>query len=149
MTPEEKALHQYMRVGRCHRLLLERAFNSTGVYRSQHRVLMCISDNPNISQKDLAQMNDVSTATMAVTLSKLENGGYICRAVDKSDKRINQIVLTEKGEQVVRKSRHIFREVERGMFEGFSEEDFAVMCGLLARILENLSNIQIAESEEL
>lgn len=140
-TPEERLLHRYMKVGRCHRSVLERCLNSTGVYRSQHRILMSISDHPNISQKDLARINDVTTATVAVTLSKLEKGGYICRAVDEADKRYNQIVLTELGEKVVKDSRRIFREVESTMFKGFSETDFQTMEMLFDRILENLNSM--------
>lgn len=102
---------------------------------------MSISDHPNISQKDLARINDVTTATVAVTLSKLEKGGYICRAVDEADKRYNQIVLTELGEKVVKDSRRIFREVESTMFKGFSETDFQTMEMLFDRILENLNSM--------
>ncbi len=140
-TAEERMLHKYMKVGRCHRSVLERCLNSTGVYRSQHRILMCISDHPNISQTELAQLNDVTAATIAVTLSKLEKGGYICRAVDESDKRYNQIIITEKGEKVVKESRRIFQEIETTMFRGFTERDFEIMLTLFDRILENLNSI--------
>lgn len=140
-TPEGELIRKYMKVARCHRGVMERCLSSTGVYRSQHRILMCISDHPNISQRDLARLNDVTTATMAVTLSKLEKGGYIRRAVDEKDKRFNQTVITEKGEKVVQDSRRIFRNIEETMFAGFSEEDFERMSVLFDRILENLKSI--------
>ena len=94
-----------------------------------------------LSQRDLARLDDVTTATMAVTLSKLEKGGYIRRAVDEKDKRFNQTVITEKGEKVVQDSRRIFRNIEETMFAGFSEEDFERMSVLYDRILENLKSI--------
>lgn len=140
-TLEKMVLHRYMKVGRCHRAVLERCLNSTGVYRSQHRALMCVSDHPNISQTELAQIMDVTTATIAVTLSKLEKGGYICRAVDEADKRYNQIIVTEKGERVAEDSRRIFHEVETAMFRGFSEEEFRVMAQMFDRMLDNLRSV--------
>ena len=77
MTPEMQLIDKYLRVAKHHRALMERRLSDTGVYRSQHRILMFISDNPNISQKELARMTEVSTATIAVSLKKLEKGGYI------------------------------------------------------------------------
>ncbi len=139
-TPEGLLLDKYMQTNRRHRCVLEKRLNVTGVYRSQHRVLMCISDHPNISQKELARMNDVTSATIAVTLKKLEKGGYISRTVDEKDNRFNQISVTEKGRQVVKDSRRIFAEVETAMFAGFSEEDFAVMGKLFDRVMENLDH---------
>lgn len=141
-TPESRLLNQYMRVARKHRCVLEKKLNSTGVYRSQHRILMCIHDHPSISQKELARMNDVTSATIAVTLKKLEKGGYISRVVDERDNRFNQITVTEKGRQVVKDSRRIFAEVEKGMFAGFTEEEFASLGGYFDRILENLTRIE-------
>ena len=134
-----------MRIARKHRCVLEKRLNSTGVYRSQHRVLMCIHDHPNISQKELARMNDVTSATIAVTLKKLEKGGYISRTVDERDNRFNQITVTEKGQQVVKDSRRIFSEVENAMFSGFSEEEFTAMGGYFDRIMENLVRLELGE----
>lgn len=137
-TAQERLVMKYMRTGRLHHALLENRLSSTGVYRSQHRILMCISKNPDISQKDLAKMNEVSTATIAVSLKKLEKGGYISRLMDEQDNRFNQLRITEKGRMVVEKSCQIFSEVETAMFEGFSEEDYVKMGELLDRIYENL-----------
>ena len=52
-------------------------------------------------------MYGVSGATMAVSLKKLEKGGYINRLVDQHDNRCNQICITEKGREVVEES--VFR----------------------------------------
>lgn len=144
-TPEGRILKQYIRIARKHRCVLEKRLNSTGVYRSQHRILMCIHDHPNISQKELARLNDVTSATIAVTLKKLEKGGYISRAVDERDNRFNQISVTEKGQQVVKDSRRIFSEVEKAMFSGLTREDFAVLGGYFDRIMENLARLELGE----
>ena len=116
----------------------EHRLEGTGVYRSQHQILMFASHNPNVSQKDLAEMYGVSGATMAVSLKKLEKGGYINRLVDQHDNRCNQICITEKGRKVVEESVLIFQRLERCMFEGFSEHDMDVLGNLLDRIYGNL-----------
>ena len=75
----------WMDVNHLHRTILERKLNQNGLYRSQHQLLMYISDHPNQSQKEIARLNRISPATAAVTLKKLEKGGYITRIVDQED----------------------------------------------------------------
>lgn len=151
--PERESVRRFMRVMKLHRTLLEREFNRTGVYRSQHQILMFLSDHPNATQKEVAERQNVSTATIAVSLKKLEKGGYIRRAADERDNRRNQICLTEKGQEIVADSRRIFGEVERRMFDGFTPEDFAAINECLNRITDNLKRFSLqgegrTESEE-
>lgn len=137
--PYRELVETYMNVGRLHRTVLERQLNRTGVYRSQHQLLMYIAENPNASQKEIAQLNRVSPATVAVSLKKLENGGYIRRVVDEHDNRYNKICITEKGRAVVENSVRWFQKVERTIFDGFSSEEMAAMQGFLNRMQQNLS----------
>ncbi len=116
-TEEFKLVEKYIQTNRRHRKILEQELNFTGVYRSQHQLLMFIADNPNVSQKELARLYGVSTATIAVSLKKLEQGGYIRREVDSKDNRYNQICLTEKGMRTVEQSISIFENLERTMFQ--------------------------------
>lgn len=150
-SPAHQLVDKYIRVNRLQHNVIERQISKTGVYRSQHRILMYVSDSPNASQKDIAARYGVSTATVAVTLKKLEKGGYIRRIVDDRDNRFNQICLTEKGKKVLADSVKIFSRMENRMFEGFSDEEFQVMGRLLDKVYENLNeelNL-LTESEDL
>lgn len=140
-TPYRNLMHTYMEINRLHRMVLERQLNNTGVYRSQHQLLMYIADNPNASQKDLAAMHHVSTATVAVSLKKLEQGGYIKRVVDENDNRFNQICITEKGKTVVEGSIAYFQKLEMQMYEGFDPEELVQLQGFLDRIYQNLNGL--------
>ena len=142
---EALASHQcvwkYMEIVKLHRTVLEHRFSNTGVYRSQHQILMYVADHPNASQKEIAEQYKVSTAAIAVSLKKLEKGGYILREVDEKDNRYNQNDLTEKGRKLVDISQSIFCQVEKEMFSGFSEEDFSSLMGYLEKVRENLERI--------
>lgn len=140
-SPYRNLMHTYMGINRLHRMVLERQLNKTGVYRSQHQLLMHIADNPNTSQKDLAAMHHVSTATVAVSLKKLENGGYIRRVVSQDDNRYNQICITEKGKAVVEGSIAYFQKLETQMYEGFKPEELEALQGFLDRIYHNLNGL--------
>lgn len=137
-SPAHHLVEKFMRVVRSQKSVLERQLNNTGVFRSQHQILMYVADNPNASQKEIAKLYGVSSPTIAVSLKKLEKGGYIERIVDEKDNRFNQIRITEKGRTVVSASVRIFRHMENCMFEGFSEEEYKVMGDLLDRMYRNL-----------
>ena len=102
-----------------------------------------------ISQKEVARLHHVSAATVAVSLKKLESGGYIRRVVDQEDNRYNQICITEKGEKIVEKSVRYFQTVEKNMFDGFSLEEMEMLYEYLGRIRKNLNGLlPEAEREE-
>lgn len=140
-SPYTRLVDSQIAVSRLHRMILERHLNKTGVYRSQHQLLMYIANNPRASQKEIAQLYRVSTATIAVSLKKLEQGGYISRAVDQSDNRYNQICITEKGKAVVENSASYFERIERLMFQDFSQEEIECFQRCLDRIKNNLCSL--------
>lgn len=136
-----KIIETHMRINKNHRMLLERNLNRNGMYRGQHQILMCIFRNPDVSQKDLAKLHNVSTATIAVSLKKLEKGGYVKRMADSEDNRFNKVMITEKGYHVVENSVDFFRNVETGLLEGFDENDKDILYAYLQRISRNLEKM--------
>ncbi len=146
-TEESRLVEKYIRTNRLHRKVLEQRLNTTGIYRSQHQLLMYVADNPQVSQKGLARLLGVSTATIAVSLKKLEQGGYIDRQMDAKDNRINRICITEKGAEAVEKSIAIFEKLEQRMFSGFSQKDFEQMGDLLDRVYHNLELYESRDSK--
>ncbi len=119
---------------------IERRVKDTGVYRSQHRLLMHLNRQPNCSQVMLAEHLEVSPAAIAVSIKKLEKGGYIRRETDSCDSRVHQVTITPKGTTVIEKSILMFQEVEAQMFQDFSEEEMTQMGNFLERIYQNLGS---------
>lgn len=135
---ERELSMKFRRTDAAYKRLIEWLVKDTGVYRSQHRLLMHLNLQPNCSQATLAEHLEISPAAIAVSIKKLEKGGYIRRETDESDNRVHQVTITEKGGQVIQKSIAMFREVETQMFEGFSDEEMAQMEDFLERIYHNL-----------
>jgi DNA-binding MarR family transcriptional regulator len=144
---------RYVRIMKLHRYILDERLRQTGVYCSQHQILMMLSDHSDVSQKEIAERLYVSTATIAVSVKKLEKGEYITRVVDQEDNRMNKLCLTEKGKHMVELSRKFFHKVEEQMFRDFSKEELADMGQYMDRIYDNLSRIPLekdmTEREEL
>ena len=61
-----------MFINQIHRRKIEKLLDGTGLHRAQHRMLMTLSDCPVTSQVELANILEVSAATVAVSLKKLE-----------------------------------------------------------------------------
>ncbi|MBP1576339.1 MAG: MarR family transcriptional regulator [Oscillospiraceae bacterium] len=122
-----------------HKILSHR-LDETGVYRSQHRLLMYLSDHQEelLSQKKLAAAMEISDAAVAVSLKKLERGGYIFRQQDETDCRLNRVFLTELGNRVVKRSREIFSQHDREMFSDLDHSELEQLITLLTKLKMNL-----------
>ena len=131
-------LWKIKKVNREHRKNVEREVAALGIHPSQHHLLMYLSDNGQSTQSSIAAAMEVSSPTIAVSLKKLEKGGYIKKKMDSADNRFNRIVLTPKGEDVVSKSKQLFDAIDGRLLSGFSEEDKERLSGYLDRLLENL-----------
>jgi len=125
-----------------HRKIMQHHLQETGIFQAQHRLLMQISRNQFASQKELAESMGVSTATIAVTLKKLERGGYINKIMNSQDNCLNQITITEKGHKVVEQSRKIFESIEKKLFEGVTEEELKSLFSIMKKIDANLNIIE-------
>lgn len=125
-----------------HRKIMQGYLDETGVYHAQHRLLMKIFHEPEISQNDIARSMDVSAATIAVALKKLEKKGYISRHTDEGDNRFNKITITEKGNRVVEQSKRIFEIADRKVLDGFTDEDKHALAVLLQKLNDNLDKME-------
>ena len=142
ITNDEKyraIMGKLMAIMRDHKSTIDSYVNETKLHKSQHRLLMVLSRaEKNISQRDLAEILNITPAAVAVTLKKMEKMGLVNRMVAEQDNRYNQVVLTDKGKKIVKESRKIFQYVDEKMFAGFSEEELDAFEGYLNRIKENL-----------
>ena len=129
------------------RRCIEQKVADTGVYRSQHQLLMCMGAHPGCSQAFLAEQLGVSAAAITTSLQKLEKGGYISRETSADDNRINYLEVTDKGKMVICKSKQIFQGIEKDMYEGFTEEELERLQRYYERIHANLMRLNEENKE--
>lgn len=135
---EKEITFKMIRTNIIHRRIMESSLEKVGVFQGQHRILMELSENEYHSQKEIAAAMKVSTATIAIALKKLEKNGYINKITDEEDNRLNIIVITEKGRNVIEMSRQLFDDIHSTMFAGFSYEEKINFVNMLDRIEDNL-----------
>ncbi len=129
-------------INKMHRKKMERLLEGTGLHRAQHRLLMTLSEGKFESQAELAAVLEISTATVAVSLKKLERDGYIQKTTKKDDSRAKFVSLTEKGEDVVARSREIFAYMDQSVIRGFSEEELVTLRKFLKQMYDNVKEIE-------
>ena len=66
-------------------------------YRGQGRVLAVLKLKPEVSQKELAYLLDMSKQSLAELLAKMEKQGYIAREPSAEDKRSTIVKLLDEG----------------------------------------------------
>ncbi len=138
------------RTDRAHRKLFEKhAVEAFGIHRSQHMMLMYISRNENVSQRQIADAFNISAAAVAVTLKKLESGGLIIRNASDVDNRRNHICISDKGRQIIDETRHIFGAIDRLMFIDFTDEEIRQLHNFSERMFNNLCKAESVTTEQL
>lgn len=133
---------EVVKIAREHRKVVEKRICSFGIHPSQHHLLMHISENGSCTQNSIADAMEVSPATVAVSLKKLEKGGYIEKCCLPEDGRSKLIALTSKGEDVVEQSKRLFEEVDRKMFCSITEEQQEQLHIYMEQIINNLKTIE-------
>ncbi|MFQ9934566.1 MAG: MarR family winged helix-turn-helix transcriptional regulator [Lachnospiraceae bacterium] len=139
---ESENVCKMIRTNIIHRRIVENSLEGTGVYQGQHRILMRLAEHEYHSQKEIAIAMKVSTATMAIALKKLEKNKYIEKNMDTEDNRLNKIIITEKGQKVIEDSKKILDDIDRKMFQGFSDEDKQKFGKMLEIIEQNLIDME-------
>ena len=142
-----RAMEMMMHTNRMHKSLLDARVRDIGIHRTQHRILMKLARCGKLpSQKELAEHLDITPAAVTVALKKIEKDGYVERTLGQ-DTRYNELHITDKGRELVRRSREIFSETDRSLFEGFTDEELEVYVNCLDKLEGNLKR-QLRDTEE-
>ena len=136
----QELIRKMMHINRMHRSIIEKKVSTLGLHRSQHMVLMYLArHSEGVSQKEIAEHFDISSAAVAVTLKKLETGGYIERSSAQDDNRKNNVSFTAKGKEIAEKSRKIFAEVDNIMTRTLSDEEEKTIINCFEKMKQCLS----------
>lgn len=136
------------RTGLLHSQLCQARMRPLGLQPAEHMLLMRLSrEEGTLSQRELAEKMELSTAAVAVSLKKLEMGGYVARCADTDDGRINRVTVTEKGLLTVKKSRALFDALDTEMFVGVTKEELDLCMATMEKLMTNIKNALGVEQE--
>ena len=111
------------------------ALKEFDLYSSQWSILFCLKQFGPMTQKGIWQYLNVEAPTVARTVLRLEESGWVVRE-EGEDKRERIVHLSERAEEQVSGIEQRIRRVEEGLLATLSEEEQQQLMGLLQKIGE-------------
>ncbi|MGR4879011.1 MarR family winged helix-turn-helix transcriptional regulator [Streptomyces sp. LARHCF249] len=117
---------------------MEQAYSRFGISRGEFDVVATLrrSGAPyTLSPRQLSATLMLTTGGMTGRLDKLEKAGLLCRKPDPHDRRGLQVTITERGLALIDEAVTAGLEVQRAALRGLSDEETALLTGLLRKLL--------------
>jgi DNA-binding MarR family transcriptional regulator len=122
----------------------ERKLARLGLRLGQELILLQLAAHEALSQIGLAERLGVEQATISIILRRMEKAGLVRRRTDQADARVMRVCATRKGRSLVPPVQRFWREQERNLLEGLTDEDQRTLGKLLARVRANLESRRTA-----
>lgn len=129
-------------------MTIHRALRDSEVYFGQPPILDALAECGVCTQNELAKKLNVSPASVAVSLRRMQKSGLIAKEADAEDLRRNFVRLTEKGEAQHVYIHECFAELDRKLYAGFTEAELETLRDMLSRLCENLA-VDLPKTQEL
>jgi DNA-binding MarR family transcriptional regulator len=107
-------------------------------YSGQGRVLAILKMQPEIVQKELGYLLDISKQALAELLNKLEKSGHITRTQSEKDRRSFVIKLTDTGRNAIPKENNQTDNPIEEIFDCLTQEEQTNLINYMEQIITNL-----------
>jgi len=118
-----------------------------GLSGGQWKVILVLSIQNGLSQKDLAERIFVDSTTLVPIIDGMEKKGLVERKTDPNDRRNNNVFLTAKSEPIVDPIIEIILRMRKIFFKNISEDDLEFTRNTLKKITANADSY-ITKSED-
>lgn len=112
-----------------------------GIHRGQRKLLLLISENNGIIQRDLAEILDMRPSSLTEMLSNLEKNSLIRREQDEKDRRVMHVYLSEEGKVVLENIKKINNSLPDSIFKCLTTEDKEKMLEMINKVNNNLEDL--------
>lgn len=100
-------------------------------------VLRILDAYGSLSQQKLCATHHIDRTTMVHLIDGLEEGGYVLRATNSSDRRSYQVSLTPKGNKVLKAAMRQVKKIQAEFLSPLSDEEWQVTRISLLKLLEH------------
>lgn len=123
---------------RLHYNLARQRLDDTGLHRGQPRVLFALKAQDGRSHSELAEILEVTPATVTNTIKRMEHAGFVERRRSQEDERVSLVYLTDAGRTICSKLDLFMEQMESSTFAGFSEDEKEQVREYFRRMCSNL-----------
>src|SRR3954452_21290715 len=105
-------------------------------------ILISLKTQPTSNQRELAEAVGIQGATLTHHLNAMEADGLITRRRDPANRRVHQVVLTERGEALFHRLAAAARAHDERLRADIDDDEIAVLERLLGRLQHNVATPQ-------
>jgi MarR family transcriptional regulator for hemolysin len=126
-------------IARMMRQDFDRIVAEHGITRSQWSMIVVVARRPGATQRQVAEILDVSEASAGRLIDRLCADGLLERQEREDDRRARSVHITDKAKPILEKLSEIAREREDNVFGDFSEQELESFSLLLDKIYDKVS----------
>jgi DNA-binding MarR family transcriptional regulator len=133
------ALHLLHRAGQCAEVLFTNETAKTDLTPRQYAVLVCVAQNPEISQTGLVEQTGVDRSTLADIVRRLVQKGLLHRKRTRQDARMYAVKLTAKGQNALGTVKPIAARVDHkilSVLRADQRSEFIDALGVIVRAMQ-------------
>ncbi len=118
-----------------HRSTMHRYFQSIGMFNGHPHMLFHLRRHPGSTQKELAEVMDISPASVTISIKRLESAGLVRR--EKQGRQMH-LYLTPAGEAMDTACAHGREFMIEHLYQGLTEAELTTLHALLEKMTDNL-----------
>lgn len=142
-TEEGESFHTVLsKFTKVYRKMSYKAIEGHGLAPAEIDVLMFLFNNPSLDMaKDISRCKGISKALICRSADSLCKRGLISTKVDKNDRRIVHLSLTDDASEIVDKLKESKDIFSNKIKEGIEEDDMRVFTRVLKAMMDNVSRL--------
>lgn len=114
--------------------------NDINLTPEQYLVMDILWDADVMSQQAIADIIQKDKNSVTKFIDSLEKKGLVYRAVNKEDRRVNNIIVSEEGKKLKTKTTEVAVKMMRNVLKDIKEEDLMSFDRVMMQIKDNLDN---------
>lgn len=104
-------------------------------------LLHLASSDKKLCQKDLENLILCNKSTLSSIISTMEKNKLVTRETSKQDSRINYLLLTDKGMEMIDFLKKDKKVIEDNLNEGITEEEYQTFLKIVDKMKKNMERI--------
>ncbi len=109
----------------------------TGITVDQVLILAVLESEPEIAQREVADLLFKDHASITRMIELLVKNGYLTRAINETDRRKFTLAISHKGHDTLKKLKPVILQNRLDALHGIAEQDITQMFKTLNQIIEN------------
>ncbi|MER9326965.1 MarR family transcriptional regulator [Mesorhizobium sp. M0152] len=136
-------------VQRLMRKRFETRASGLGLSSAQWRLMVRVAKEAGVTQARLAELLEIEPISVSRLVDRMEEGGWIERRADATDRRVRMIFPTAKASAAYAEVKSLAGEVYEDSLVGVSPEDRGVLIRALDTMARNLAEDDASSDEKI